>query len=289
MVSLGGSGNGARSGAYFFEDDSDGQQIINSTEHIAPLLPNGVPSPTIHVHLWTGYLSLVEAVLVVAQIVTLVVLSVKHMNDEITGTAATVGTNTSCPAFYVTDQYAAYFCMSHVGLWGVVAIFDRIIQWRHRVLRRKGYLKFYHAMRNVRRIPFMVFSLGNAVELIFISLLYYARVTYQAEVLEKNIYPIDALYIIVGLETIAVLPCLLYYMYHTILFNVAKKQPDVIQDTLVASDSGHSGAVAAVGFRDGEDLDELLERQADMIRYLQQHNTNLGRRILELQTSQAME
>lgn len=40
--------------------------------------------------------------------------------------------------------------------------------------------------------------------------------------------------------------------------------------------------------RDGEDLDELLERQADMIRYLQQHNANLGRRILELQ-SQALE
>lgn len=40
--------------------------------------------------------------------------------------------------------------------------------------------------------------------------------------------------------------------------------------------------------RDGEDLDELLERQADMIRYLQQHNANLGRRILELQ-SQTME
>ena len=41
-------------------------------------------------------------------------------------------------------------------------------------------------------------------------------------------------------------------------------------------------------YRDGEDLDELLERQADMIRYLQQHNANLGRRILELQ-AQAME
>ena len=41
-------------------------------------------------------------------------------------------------------------------------------------------------------------------------------------------------------------------------------------------------------FRDGEDLDELLERQADMIRYLQQHNANLGRRILELQAG-AME
>ena len=36
--------------------------------------------------------------------------------------------------------------------------------------------------------------------------------------------------------------------------------------------------------RDGEDLDELLERQADMIRYLQQHNASLGRRIMELQS-----
>ena len=34
--------------------------------------------------------------------------------------------------------------------------------------------------------------------------------------------------------------------------------------------------------RDGEDVDELLERQADMIRYLQQHTASLGRRIMEL-------
>ncbi len=48
------------------------------------------------------------------------------------------------------------------------------------------------------------------------------------------------------------------------------------------------GSLSCFPFRDGEDLDELLERQADMIRYLQQHNANLGRRILELQ-SQTME
>eukprot|EP00731_Ephydatia_muelleri_P009489 Em0005g75a len=178
--------------AYFFEDDSDGQQVIASAEHLAPLLPNGVPSPSIRVHLWTGYLSMVEAILVVAHIVSLVVLSVLHMHSEITAPAATVGAN--CTTYYVTDLYAAYFCMTHVGLWGVVAIFDRIIQWRHRALRRKGYLKFYHSMRNIRRIPFLVFSLGNAVELVFISLLYYARVTYQANALKRNIYPIDALY-----------------------------------------------------------------------------------------------
>ena len=36
--------------------------------------------------------------------------------------------------------------------------------------------------------------------------------------------------------------------------------------------------------REGEDVDELLERQADMIRYLQQHTASLGRRIMELQS-----
>ena len=97
----------------------------------------------------------------VAHIVSLVVLSVLHMHSEITAPAATVGAN--CTTYYVTDLYAAYFCMTHVGLWGVVAIFDRIIQWRHRALRRKGYLKFYHSMRNIRRIPFLVFSLGTCV------------------------------------------------------------------------------------------------------------------------------
>jgi hypothetical protein len=71
------------------------------------------------------------------------------------------------------------------------------------------------------------------------------------------------------------------------MFNMARQPPDVISDTFTGSESPTS-SVTAVGFRDGEDLDELLERQADMIRYLQQHNANLGRRILELQAG-AME
>ena len=34
--------------------------------------------------------------------------------------------------------------------------------------------------------------------------------------------------------------------------------------------------------RDNEGLDDILEKQAEMIRYLQQHNTNLGKRIVEI-------
>ena len=34
--------------------------------------------------------------------------------------------------------------------------------------------------------------------------------------------------------------------------------------------------------RDSECLDDVLEKQADMIRYLQHHNANLGRRLMRL-------
>ena len=48
----------------------------------------------------------------------------------------------------------------HSLLWVMVAGMDRIVQWRHRVMRRKGYLKFYRRMRNIRRVPFVMISTG---------------------------------------------------------------------------------------------------------------------------------
>lgn len=175
--------------------------------------------------------------------------------------------------------------MVHVVVWAVAGVFDRIIQWRHQVLRRKGYLKFYRKMRNIRRVPFIMVSLVNAVILLFVSLLYIFGANDCS--VYKSLRPVDFLYLIVGLELLLTLPCLIYYIVRATLFNIAHQPPDVIQDTYSGSTSPTT-SVTAVGFRDGEDLDELLERQADMIRYLQQHNANLGRRILELQ-SQTLE
>ena len=39
--------------------------------------------------------------------------------------------------------------------------------------------------------------------------------------------------------------------------------------------------------RDNDYLDEVLEKQADMIRYLQQHNANLGKRLMKLTAQQS--
>ena len=95
----------------------------------------------------------------------------------------------------------------------------RVVQWRHQVLRRKGYLKFYRKMRNVRRVPFIIVSLINAVILLFVSLLYLFKVdecnSYKglhSVNSYKGIHSVDFLYMIVGMELVLTLPCLIYYI-----------------------------------------------------------------------------
>ncbi len=91
-----------------------------------------------------------------------------------------------------------------------VVVMYRVIQWRHQVLRRKGYLKFYRQMKNVRRVPFIIVSVCNAALLMYVSLLYFFGVS-QASSL-RGMRPVVALYFLVGLEMLFTLPCLVYYI-----------------------------------------------------------------------------
>lgn len=260
MVSLGQGVPGHRSGAYFFEDDSDDHSGCDVSPLVRKPAPHSTTS-TPHTHIFTAYLSAVEVLLLVSY------------------AAALLGLGLS--PFWRNDHHlVAFFSMIHIAVWIIVGIFDRVVQWRHQMLRRKGYLKFYRKMKNIRRVPFIIVSIANAAVLLLMALLVYCN-TGDKKVL-NTFHPVDFLYLIVGLELIFTLPCLIYYIVVASMFNLARHPPDVINDSLTGSESPTS-SVTAVGFRDGEDLDELLERQADMIRYLQQHNANLGRRILELQ------
>ena len=78
------------------------------------------------------------------------------------------------------------------------------------MLRRKGYLKFYRSMKNVRRVPFLTVSIINGVMLIFVSLLYFYQVREKDDL--HGLRAVDGLYLLVGLEMIIILPCLVYYI-----------------------------------------------------------------------------
>ncbi|GAA6106204.1 transmembrane protein 192 [Tachysurus ichikawai] len=73
-------------------------------------------------------------------------------------------------------------------------------------------------------------------------------------------------------------------------FNKQSLSPDITEDershTFSVTDSNMH---TEMGFRDGSCLEEVVEKQADLIEYLKQHNTMLSKRILTLAARQVRE
>ena len=67
------------------------------------------------------------------------------------------------------DPPFAFFMALHGVMWLVVALCDRLIQVFHQKVRMRGYLDFYRRNRLLRRMPFVVYSGGNAVLLVLMQ------------------------------------------------------------------------------------------------------------------------
>lgn len=66
-------------------------------------------------------------------------------------------------------------------------------------------------------------------------------------------------------------------------FNRVQPPPDVIREEWLSSFTQDSYTGAEVGYRERDsNLSELLEKQADLIRYLRDHNVKLSHRMMLL-------
>uniref|UniRef100_H3DMT8 Transmembrane protein 192 n=1 Tax=Tetraodon nigroviridis TaxID=99883 RepID=H3DMT8_TETNG len=150
-----------------------------------------------------------------------------------------------------------------VFLWVLVVLFTAYAQRHHGRARSRGYLRFYRQMQGLRYLPINVHSTGNVLLLL---------------VTAAPLSPIVHTYmllIILGLELLVALPSLIYYTIKVIQFNRERAPPDVSQEE-------HPHIPSETGFREGSNLEEVVEKQADLIEYLKQHNTLLSRRLLNL-------
>ena len=59
------------------------------------------------------------------------------------------------------DGPFALLAIMHVGLWLLTFVYDRHLHYHHHALRRYGYLKLFTKTKEIRRIPFMLFSMGE--------------------------------------------------------------------------------------------------------------------------------
>ncbi|BFZ25579.1 hypothetical protein BsWGS_28618 [Bradybaena similaris] len=164
----------------------------------------------------------------------------------------------------------------HGGMWFVLFALDRYFHLKHEENRLHGYLEFYRKTRNIRRIPVLINSLANAVMVILVQVMdNYCMEDASCFKLSKANY----VQILVSIECVLALIFLLIYLVHTVKFNHSKPLPDVTQEGHMAN---FGAASSDLGYRNESHDDQVLEKQADMIRYLKQHTEALAKRNLSL-------
>uniref|UniRef100_A0A8C2Z7B5 Transmembrane protein 192 n=1 Tax=Cyclopterus lumpus TaxID=8103 RepID=A0A8C2Z7B5_CYCLU len=164
-----------------------------------------------------------------------------------------------------------------VCLWVLVLLFTGCVQHHHGQARSRGYLRFYRQTQGLKHLPLTVHSAGTVA------------VTLKEECVSVFVYVFCAgnvlllviLAVVLGFELLVALPCLLYYTVQVMRFNRERAAPDVSQEEHSLNHSVVS-LPRETGFREGSSLQEVVEKQADLIEYLKQHNTLLSKRLLNL-------
>ncbi|XP_032875027.1 transmembrane protein 192 isoform X3 [Amblyraja radiata] len=97
------------------------------------------------------------------------------------------------------------------------------------------------------------------------------------------------MYLILGVLTVELFfssVCLFIYTVKIAKFNVMKPCPDIQEEERRHRYPNRTNILSETGFRDGSNLENLVEKQADLIDYLKMHNVQLSRRLLALISQQ---
>merc|ERR1712117_416084 len=172
---------------------------------------------------------------------------------------------------------------THGAHWAAFLIIDQFLHYHHHKSRLQGYLEFYVRTKNIRRAPFYILSIGNAVLMIVVMILH--DLCDSSKECSRTFTKVDYLRGLITLESMVII-CLVV-SYIMILSDFHKKQfpPDVLREDLTNSVMLSSSNGELIGCVGRDQMAEVLERQAEMIRYLHEHSESLGRKILLL-TSQ---
>ncbi|XP_034944810.1 transmembrane protein 192 [Chelonus insularis] len=190
------------------------------------------------------------------------------------------------------DKCESYFIILylHGGYWFVIMIVDHIIKSKHHNLRICGYLDFYQSTYQHIRTPLFISSLWNTTYLLLATILNHTHKSNFENYCRSSKWfaPINYMLLLTTLELVIIIPVYLNYIKRVRQFNRLRPLPDVIKEEWLANFAHDSYASSAeVGYHEkGSNFLELLEKQADLIRYLRDHNVKLSHRMMLLASSQ---
>lgn len=214
------------------------------------------------VNLSTIHLAGAHLVLSMSIFVAFVLMAVQYLGQE------------NCFAFFIMVYIRGAF-------WIITCVLDIVITRRHNDLRRHGYHDFYRKQISAfRDAPLIIVTMWNMVLFFMVTImlqnngaefLVHCETPYQS--------PSSYVCIFSGLEAILLIYVHGAYIMKVYHFNSMHALPDALRD-LEQPFIGHLG-VSVEG-----KVADLLEKQADLIYYLKQQNTNLQRKLLQLNQKQ---
>jgi len=166
-------------------------------------------------------------------------------------------------------------------LWTFCVLADFLISKHHQKSQLRGYLDF-----NRKIIPWARASLisvtGCSILLLLIAALSWDYCPREGTCsVAAPLTPAHYVQVVLSLQTCILLPVCLSYIVRIHQFNKQRSLPDIFEGQMVYSLPRSLPTFEEVGVRDNS-ADTLLEKQAEAIHFLREHNARLSRKILSL-------
>ncbi|XP_017890241.1 transmembrane protein 192 isoform X2 [Ceratina calcarata] len=184
------------------------------------------------------------------------------------------------------DTYFIYLYL-HCAYWMIIMLVDHLLKARHYKLRIYGYFDFYQSTYQQIRAPLFIASLWITCYLLLAVILHHThKVNYEQYCRASEWFtPLNYILLLTTVEVLIIVPVYINYIKRVMRFNRYRPQPDVIREEWLSSytQESYSGSNDVVGYRERQsNVEDLLEKQADLIRYLRDHNAKLNHRLLLL-------
>ena len=122
---------------------------------------------------------------------------------------------------------------THGAHWAAFLIIDQFLHHHHHKSRLQGYLEFYVKTKNVRRAPFYILSIGNAVLMIVVMILH--DLCDSSRDCSHSFTKVDYLRGLITLESMVVICLVVSYLMILSEFHKKQLPPDVMRDDLSSS------------------------------------------------------
>uniref|UniRef100_A0A1B0CMU3 Transmembrane protein 192 n=1 Tax=Lutzomyia longipalpis TaxID=7200 RepID=A0A1B0CMU3_LUTLO len=185
-------------------------------------------------------------------------------------------------SFFSPIVYVSVFTAVECGILAIIhgtyiaRLFDHVIKYHHDKLRMNGFHDFHRATGVHKSVPLYLVSLWNTAIMAIQALMqHYYGDDFGEHCIQSFFSPIVYVSVFTAVECGILAIIHGTYIARVMRFNRARPLPDAMR--------GSFEGCSSVGLTQrNADVAELLEKQADLISFLQDHNLRLNQRLMQM-------